>query len=209
MAKVGVPFEGEAVHLPRLALVPFGAVEDVVNRRHRGRLVVEVGLQRDPQAPSDGVQPGEDLETGVAAGDPGDPAFDWFPFGRLEGGHRSRLTGLGLGVVLGLRLLGLLGVGRLVGVGLGLDRQRLGILGVGRRGHPVEPGQEVEVAETHALAGLDGAPPVLGADPHPEIAALDVRSHHRVAEDSRQLVQNLLASGIDLRRLLLLLFGVS
>ena len=53
MAEVGVPFESEAVHLPRLALVPFGAVVDVVDRRHGGGLVVEVGLEGDPEVATD------------------------------------------------------------------------------------------------------------------------------------------------------------
>ena len=76
----------------------------------------------------------------------------------------------------------LLGVGRLVGVGGGLNRQGLGVLGVGRRGHPVEAGEEVEIDEAGALAGLSGAAPLAGRHANPEVSRLDLLADDGVTE---------------------------
>ena len=182
MAQVGVALEHEAVHLPRLPLVPLGAVEDVVDGRHGRRLVVEVGLDGDADMAARRIEAGEHLEASLPAGHAGHPAAFGLTFCGFEGGDRARFTRLRLGLVFGLGLRRLLGVGRLVGVRFRFDGEGFGVLGVGRRRHPVEAGEEVEIDEPGALARFSGAAPLGGRNPDPEVAAGDVLADDGVAE---------------------------
>ena len=60
--------EGDAVHLPALTLVPVGAGVHRDPTVDRQIIVGNVGLQRDAETVDDVVDPGENLEPGVAAG---------------------------------------------------------------------------------------------------------------------------------------------
>ena len=69
MAQTGVAVEGDAVHLPRLTLVPVGTGVDRDPAGDREIVVGKVDLQGDAEAVDDVVDPSEDLEAGLAAGD--------------------------------------------------------------------------------------------------------------------------------------------
>ena len=83
VGQVGVALEDDAEHLPRLALVPVGAGVDghPGGGRQRRGVVAQVGLEHQADALHRVVEPGQELEAGVATGVAGELFV-----GRLLGG---------------------------------------------------------------------------------------------------------------------------